>query len=174
MNNSENIKIAVIGLGYVGLPLAVEFGKQFDVIGYDISKSRINELSNSIDSTLEVTKEEIAEANKLSFTQNKDHLRESKVFIVTVPTPIDEFNQPDFLPLIEASRLLGSVIKHNDIIIYESTVYPGATEEVCLPVVEKVSGLKLNQDFFAGLGLNQMMLLLELFFLHYLASHSIT
>ena len=146
----KDVKLAIIGLGYVGLPLAVEFSKKYPVIGFDINKKRINELSNGEDFTLEVSKEELAKAKFLSFSCNKDDLKQANVFIVTVPTPIDEHKKPDLTPLIKASEILGGVVNKNDIIIYESTVYPGATEEECIPVVEKVSGLKLNEDFYAG------------------------
>ena len=146
----ENTKIAIIGLGYVGLPLAVEFSKKYPVIGFDINESRIGQLSNGHDLTLEVSDTELAEAKQLVFSSNKQLLREANVYIVTVPTPIDEHKQPDLTPLIKASEMLGSVVKPNDIIVYESTVYPGATEEDCLPVVERVSGLTYNKDFFAG------------------------
>lgn len=145
-----NAKIGIIGLGYVGLPLAVEFGKQRLTIGFDINQARINELSAGHDSTLECSDTELAEAKKLVYTTSLEALKECNVFIVTVPTPIDEHKQPDLTPLIKASETLGKVIKHGDVIIYESTVYPGATEEECIPVVEQVSGLKFNQDFFAG------------------------
>ncbi len=142
-------KIAVIGLGYVGLPLAVEFGKKFEVIGYDINQARVKELISGIDSTLEVSDTELAETN-LTFSHDIEILKSANVYIVTVPTPINEHKQPDLTPLIKASEMLGTVINKEDIIIYESTVYPGATEEECLPIVEKSSGLKFNQDFYAG------------------------
>jgi UDP-N-acetyl-D-galactosamine dehydrogenase len=142
--------IGIIGLGYVGLPLAVEFGKKGLTIGYDINSTRIQELNSGKDFTLEVDTNELAEANMLVFTSDSERLKECNVYIVTVPTPIDEYKRPDLTPLLKASEMLGSVISKGDIIIYESTVYPGATEEDCLPVVEKFSGLKFNQDFFAG------------------------
>lgn len=145
-----NAKVGIIGLGYVGLPLAVEFGKQRRTIGFDINQSRIDELSTGHDSTLECSDTELAEAKELVYTTSLEALKECNVFIVTVPTPIDEHKQPDLTPLIKASETLGKVIKHGAVIIYESTVYPGATEEECIPVVEQVSGLKFNQDFFAG------------------------
>ena len=150
MFSLENTKIAIIGLGYVGLPLAVEFSKKYPVISFDINENRISELSNGHDSTLEVSDTELSEANQLVFSSEKDILKDANVYIVTVPTPIDKHKQPDLTPLIKASEMLGSVVKQNDIIIYESTVYPGATEEDCLPVVERVSGLTYNKDFFAG------------------------
>ena len=146
----NNAKLAIIGLGYVGLPLAVEFSKKYSVIGFDINKKRIVELSSGDDFTLEVSKEELAEAKFLSFSCDKDDLKQANVYIVTVPTPIDEHKQPNLTPLIKASEMLGSVINKGDIIIYESTVYPGATEEDCIPIIEKVSGLKFNEDFYAG------------------------
>ncbi|MEK0275204.1 Vi polysaccharide biosynthesis UDP-N-acetylglucosamine C-6 dehydrogenase TviB [Vibrio vulnificus] len=146
----DNAKVGIIGLGYVGLPLAVEFGKQRQTIGFDINQERINELSAGHDSTLECSDTELAEATKLVYTTSLDALKECNVFIVTVPTPIDEHKQPDLTPLVKASETLGKVIKQGDVIVYESTVYPGATEDDCIPVVERVSGLKFNQDFFAG------------------------
>ncbi|EPP4298232.1 Vi polysaccharide biosynthesis UDP-N-acetylglucosamine C-6 dehydrogenase TviB [Vibrio navarrensis] len=146
----ENAKVGIVGLGYVGLPLAVEFGKKRSTIGFDINQARINELSAGRDSTLECSDSELAEATHLLYTTSLEELKTCNVFIVTVPTPIDEHKQPDLTPLIKASETLGKVIKQGDVIIYESTVYPGATEEDCIPVVERVSGLKFNQDFFAG------------------------
>jgi UDP-N-acetyl-D-galactosamine dehydrogenase len=148
--NFENLKIAVIGQGYVGLPLAVEFGKKFNTIGFDINQSRIAELQSGIDSTLEVSTEELAESINISYSHNVDELKACNIYIVTVPTPIDEYKKPDLTPLIKASEMLGKVISKGDVVIYESTVYPGATEEDCIPVVEKHSGLTFNQDFFAG------------------------
>lgn len=146
----DGVKIAVLGLGYVGLPLAVEFGKKFPVIGFDIKQDRIDELRKGRDSTLEVEPEEFELAQKLSFTCNVEDLRDCNVFIVTVPTPIDQYKRPDLTPLIRASETVGRVLKRGDIVVYESTVYPGATEEDCVPVLEKVSGLTFNQDFFCG------------------------
>ncbi|HCE2455189.1 nucleotide sugar dehydrogenase [Vibrio diabolicus] len=146
----ENARVGIIGLGYVGLPLAVEFGKKSPTIGFDINQDRIDELSAGRDSTLECSDNELAEAKYLSYTSSLQELKECNVYIVTVPTPIDEHKQPDLTPLIKASEALGTVVNQGDIIIYESTVYPGATEEDCIPVVERVSGLKFNQDFFAG------------------------
>jgi len=148
--NIENAKIAVIGLGYVGLPLAVEFGKRREVLGFDINVKRVDELKSGHDFTLETAPEELSEATGLSFTCDVDELNKANVFIVTVPTPIDEFNAPDMKPLQKASEMLSRVIKKGDVVIYESTVYPGATEEVCLPILEGGSGLKFNQEFFAG------------------------
>lgn len=148
--NGQEVSLAVIGLGYVGLPLAAEFGKKRPVIGFDINAKRIKELQEGVDFTLEVSKEELAEASQLSFSCDLEDLRRANVFIVTVPTPIDNFKRPDLTPLIRASETIGKVLKQGDIVIYESTVYPGATEEDCVPVLERVSGLKFNQDFYAG------------------------
>lgn len=145
------LKIAIIGLGYVGLPLAVEFGKKkVPVVGFDISSKRIEELKNGQDHTLEVSPNELQQAAQLSFTCDLEKLKECNFFIVTVPTPIDDYKQPDLTPLIKASTSIGKVLKKGDVVVYESTVYPGATEEACIPVLEQVSGLKFNQDFFAG------------------------
>jgi len=143
-------KIAVIGLGYVGLPLAVAFGEKRAVVGFDINQTRIDELNAGKDVTREVSADELAAASGLSFSTSADDLAQCQVFIVTVPTPIDEFKRPDLTPLIKASETVGKVLKPGDIVVYESTVYPGATEEVCVPVLERVSGLRFNQDFFAG------------------------
>jgi len=145
----KNAKIAVIGLGYVGLPLAVEFATKFPVTGFDINVPRITELRQGKDSSLEVEPEELAAAS-MEFTDQLDDVRDCNVYIVTVPTPIDEYKNPDLSPLISASRAVGQVISAGDVVIYESTVYPGATEEDCIPVIEEVSGLRFNQDFFAG------------------------
>ncbi len=148
--NLENKKLAIIGLGYVGLPLAVEFGKKFDTVGFDINEERIKELKEGYDRTLEVDSENLKSAKKLSFTTNIDDIKDANIYIVTVPTPIDSFKRPDLTPLIKASETVGKVLKKGDIVIYESTVYPGATEEDCVPVLEKFSGLKFNKDFFCG------------------------
>lgn len=145
-----NVKVSVVGLGYVGLPLAVEFGKKRPVIGFDINTRRIAELQGGNDHTLEVDVEEMAEAKYLTYTADQSVLAQANVYIVTVPTPIDEYKQPDLTPLIKASETIGKVLKRGDIVIYESTVYPGATEEDCVPVLERVSGLKFNKDFYAG------------------------
>jgi UDP-N-acetyl-D-galactosamine dehydrogenase len=149
MNLTEK-KIAVIGLGYVGLPLAVEFGKLRPVIGFDINPIRIAELQAGRDHTLECSQEELAQAKFSSFTANPDVLREAQIFIITVPTPVDKANQPDMTPLLKASETVGKALKLGDIVIYESTVYPGATEEVCVPVLERFSKLKFNRDFYCG------------------------
>ena len=143
-------KIAIIGLGYVGLPLAVEFGKARPVLGFDINQRRIDELKSGQDHTLECSPEQLKEATQLEYSNQLDDLRECQIFIVTVPTPVDQANRPDMTPLVKASETVGKVLKTGAIVIYESTVYPGATEEVCVPVLEKVSGLKFNQDFFCG------------------------
>ncbi len=146
----QDVKLAVVGLGYVGLPLAVEFGKRRPVIGFDINRRRIDELQRGHDHTLEVEDDELASAAQLSYTDDRARLAEANVYIVTVPTPIDEYKQPDLTPLVRASETIGAVLKRGDIVIYESTVYPGATEEDCVPVLERVSGLKFNVDFYAG------------------------
>jgi len=143
-------KIAIIGLGYVGLPLAVEFGKKYSTLGFDINKKRINELTEGYDRTLESNKSEIEASKGLIFSYNIEDLQNYNIFIVTVPTPIDQFKAPDLSPLLEASKMLGSILKTGDIVIYESTVYPGCTEEDCVPVLENVSGLKFNIDFYCG------------------------
>lgn len=146
----SELKIAIIGLGYVGLPLAVEFGKKVPVVGFDIHQKRIDELRSGRDHTLEVSPEELAQATQLTYSAELNDLKDCNFFIVTVPTPIDEFKQPDLTPLIKASQSIGQVLSKDDVVVYESTVYPGATEETCIPVLEEVSGLKFNQDFFAG------------------------
>ena len=145
-----NKKIALIGLGYVGLPLAVEFGKNRIVVGFDINKPRINDLKNGIDSTLETTPQELKEAAHLSYTTNLEDIKDCTIFIVTVPTPIDKHKRPDLTPLEKSSKAVGSILKKGDIVVYESTVYPGATEEVCVPILEQQSGLKFNVDFYCG------------------------
>src|SRR5690606_14317666 len=162
MNNKTvpNARIAVIGLGYVGLPLAVEFGKKYDVLGFDINQNRVNELSQGKDRTQEADIEALKSAIEskksgkkkigLHFTSDKEDLREYNTFIVTVPTPIDQFKAPDLRPLLKASEMIGTVLKKGDLVIYESTVYPGCTEEDCVPQLEKASGLKFNKDFFCG------------------------
>ena len=146
----ENTKIGIIGLGYVGLPLAVEFGKKYPTLGFDINEGRISELRDGIDSTLECSVDELKEATSLEYSANLDDLKRCNFYIVTVPTPIDEHNQPDLTPLIKASETIGKVLEVGDIVVYESTVYPGATEEDCIPVLEKVSGLTFNTHFYAG------------------------
>ncbi|MFX6079349.1 Vi polysaccharide biosynthesis UDP-N-acetylglucosamine C-6 dehydrogenase TviB [Acinetobacter baumannii] len=146
----EQLKIAIIGLGYVGLPLAVEFGKHKPTIGFDINTDRIQELKSGHDHTLEVTSDELKHVHQLSYTADIEDLKTANFFIVTVPTPIDDFKQPDLTPLIKASQSIAKVLKKGDIVVYESTVYPGATEEVCIPELEKHSGLNFNKDFFVG------------------------
>ena len=146
----EQLNIAIIGLGYVGLPLAVEFGKHVKTTGFDINLKRIQELNDGIDHTLEVISEELIKVKHLVYSANIEQLAQANFFIVTVPTPIDAFKQPDLTPLIKASTSIAQVLKKGDVVVYESTVYPGATEEVCVPVLEQYSGLKFNQDFFVG------------------------
>lgn len=146
----NNKKIAIIGLGYVGLPLAVAFGKKRNTVGFDIKEERIAELRQGKDSTLEVEKEELESANQLTFTQTIDDLKDCQVFIVTVPTPVNKHKQPDLTPIKSATKAIGKVLKKGDIVIYESTVYPGCTEEDCVPILEQESGLTFNQDFFCG------------------------
>jgi len=150
MLNLRKCRIGVVGLGYVGLPLAVEFGKRFDTVGFDLKTARIKELAAGKDSTLEVTRAELKSASKLTFTDNVRDLKRCRVYIVTVPTPIDEYKRPDLTPLVKASESLGTVLKKGDVVVYESTVYPGCTEEICVPILERVSGLTFNKDFFAG------------------------
>lgn len=150
MHSIDNIHIGVIGLGYVGLPLAVEFGRKIKTLGFDINQHRIEELRNGTDRTLETDSEELASAKQLSFTSDLNDMRDCNFFIVTVPTPIDEHKQPDLTPLVKASTALGEVISKDAIIVFESTVYPGATEEVCVPIIEKESGLTFNKDFYVG------------------------
>lgn len=146
----EEVRIGVIGLGYVGLPLAVEFGKRRAVVGFDVNEKRVSELKCGRDTTLEVTAEDLLSSKCLQLSSNVDDLRSCNVYIITVPTPIDNHKRPDLTPLIRASETVASVLKRNDVVIYESTVYPGATEEECVPVLERRSGLVFNQDFFAG------------------------
>jgi len=149
MKKLEN-KIAIIGLGYVGLPLAHAFSKKYEVVGFDIIQSRVDELNDGYDKTLELSNSQLNEALKqgIKFTTKLDDIQECNIFIVTVPTPIDEDNKPILTPLIKSSQSIGKVLKKDDIVIYESTVYPGVTEEVCVPELEKMSGLKFNEDFF--------------------------
>tara|TARA_B100000989_G_scaffold145077_1_gene108094 strand:- start:13864 stop:15114 length:1251 start_codon:yes stop_codon:yes gene_type:complete len=147
---NKNIKLAIIGLGYVGLPLALEFAKKKDVIGFDINKKRILDLNNGLDKNLDFKKKAIKSLKKIKFTNNKKHLKSANCFIISVPTPVDKFNKPDLRPLFNASKMIGEIIKKGDLIIYESTVYPGCTEEECVPLLEKFSGLKYNKDFYCG------------------------
>ena len=146
----ENVKIGIIGLGYVGLPLAVEFAKKYPTTGFDINSGRINELKSGLDSTLEVDREELKQATQLQYSDSVEALASCNVYIVTVPTPINQNKQPDLTPLIKASETIAQILKLGDIVIYESTVYPGATEEDCVPILEKYSGLIFNKDFFVG------------------------
>ena len=146
----SNPNLAVVGLGYVGLPLAVAFGRLFDTLGYDIDAARVDALRRGADANQETSTEELAAATKLRFSTDVAALRECNVYIITVPTPVDEHKRPDFTPLIRASQMVGSVLKQGDVVIYESTVYPGATEEICVPELERASGLRFNVGFTAG------------------------
>jgi UDP-N-acetyl-D-galactosamine dehydrogenase len=146
----RNCRIGVIGLGYVGLPLAVEFGKHYDTTGFDVNRARIDELRRGRDRTLEVERKDLRAAKQLGYTADLKDLRRCRVFIVTVPTPIDDHRRPDLTPLVRASESVGKVLKRGDLVVYESTVYPGCTEEVCVPILERLSGLKFNRDFYAG------------------------
>lgn len=148
--NLKDARLAVIGLGYVGLPLAVEFGKKRQVVGFDINQDRIEALKSGCDSTLEVSREDLGQSRHLTFSTDRRDIEDCSIYIVTVPTPIDKYLRPDLTPLLKASETVGSVLKSGDIVIYESTVYPGCTEEDCVPVLEKFSALKFNQDFFVG------------------------
>jgi UDP-N-acetyl-D-glucosamine/UDP-N-acetyl-D-galactosamine dehydrogenase len=148
--NKRSVRIGVVGLGYVGLPLAVEFGRHFPTVGFDINQRRIDELRSGRDGTLEVSRKELKEAAHLSYSADLKDLKRCRFYIVTVPTPIDQYKRPDLTPLVKASETLGKVLKRGDIVVYESTVYPGCTEEVCVPVLERFSGLKFNKDFFCG------------------------
>jgi len=148
--NLRNLRVGVVGLGYVGLPLAVEFGKRFETVGFDVKQARVEELKAGHDSTLETTAQELAEATRLTCTTRLEDLKPCRVFIVTVPTPIDDYKRPDLTPLEKSSESVGKVLKKGDVVVYESTVYPGCTEEVCVPILERVSGLKFNKDFFCG------------------------
>ena len=150
MLSLRNCRIGVVGLGYVGLPLAIEFGKHFVTIGFDIKRERISELRAGRDSTLEIDKNDFRAAENLKFTFQAQDLKNCTVLVVTVPTPIDEYKRPDLTPLVGASEIVATVLKKGDVGIYESTVYPGCTEEVCIPLLERGSGLKFNEDFFAG------------------------
>jgi UDP-N-acetyl-D-galactosamine dehydrogenase len=146
----RKLQVGVIGLGYVGLPLAVEFGKRYSTVGFDINPARVAELRRGRDSTLEVTASELRSARLLAYSTRLEDLKPCRVFIVTVPTPIDEYKRPDLAPLERASETVARVLKKGDVVVYESTVYPGCTEEVCVPIIERISGLKFNRDFFAG------------------------
>ena len=150
INENKNIKLAIIGLGYVGLPLALEFGKKREVIGFDIDKKRVKELNNGFDKNFEFNKKKLKESKKIKFTNNKIYLKSANCFIISVPTPIYLSKKPNLGPLIKACKIVGKVIKKNDLIIFESTVYPGCTEEECIPILEKFSSMKFNKDFFCG------------------------
>lgn len=150
MISKDDVKIAIIGLGYVGLPLAAEFGKIHQVVGFDVNHKRILELKEGIDVNLETTEEELRDARHLTFTSSIDEIRECNFYIITVPTPINDYKQPDLTPLIRASETVGKVLKPGDIVVYESTVYPGCTEEECVPILERVSAMTFNKDFFVG------------------------
>ena len=150
LHSLENVKLGIIGLGYVGLPLAIEFGKKYPTLGFDINTKRVDELKQGHDFTLEVSSEELADSEFISYSADVDDLKNCNIYIVTVPTPIDKHKRPDLTPLVKASAMLAQVIDKGDIVIYESTVYPGATEEVCLPEIERHSGLVFNHDFYAG------------------------
>ena len=150
INNNDQLNLAIIGLGYVGLPLALEFSKKRNVIGFDINKIRIKELKSGIDKNLEFNKDKLNKFKGLKYTNRIKDLKSVNCFIVTVPTPVDNLKKPDLKPLLKATKMIGQIIKLNDLIIYESTVYPGCIEEECMPILEKFSGLKFNQDFFCG------------------------
>ncbi|SMN01628.1 UDP-glucose dehydrogenase [uncultured Candidatus Thioglobus sp.] len=152
MNDLKNKKIVIIGLGYVGMPLAHAFSKKYSVVGFDTNKDRVNELKNGGDSTLELKKSQVIEAlnNNITFTNDLQEIKDSDIYIITVQTPIDDDKKPDLVPLIDASKMVAKVLSKDNIVIYESTVYPGATEEICVPILEKYSGLKFNQDFYCG------------------------
>ena len=150
INNIEDIRLAIIGLGYVGLPLALEFAKKKKIVGFDISEKRVIELNSGIDKNLEFNKNELEFSNKLNFTNNIEDIKFANCFIITVPTPVDKFKKPDLKMLLNASKMIGQIIKKGDLIIYESTVYPGCVEEECVPILEKFSKLNFNQDFFCG------------------------
>lgn len=150
MIGKDDVKIAIIGLGYVGLPLAVEFGKTRQIVGFDVNKKRILELKNGGDVNLETTEEELRDARYLTFTSAIEKIRECNFYIITVPTPINTYKQPDLTPLIKASETVGAVLSRGDIVVYESTVYPGCTEEECVPILERMSGMTFNQDFYVG------------------------
>ena len=148
--NLKEVKIAIIGQGYVGLPLAIEFGKIYQTIGFDINIDRIDDLIEGVDDTNEATPEQIRSAKHLSFSANIKDIKDFNIYIVTVPTPVDKFKTPDLNPLKAASKMLGKILKKDDTVIYESTVYPGCTEEVCIPLLEQASGLTFNTDFYCG------------------------
>ena len=150
INSNKDLRLAIIGLGYVGLPLALEFAKKRSVIGFDINKKRIDELKSGLDKNLEFTKKDLQGSKKINFTNNIKNFKSTNCYIITVPTPIDELKKPNLKPLFKASEMIGKVINKGDLVIYESTVYPGCVEESCVPILEKLSGLKFNKDFFCG------------------------
>ena len=150
INKNKDFKLAIIGMGYVGLPLTLEFAKKKKVIGFDTNKKRIEELNLGIDKNLEFNRDDLKSSQQLNFTSKVEDLKSSNCFIITVPTPIDKFKKPDLVPLMKASETIGKIMKQGDLIIYESTVYPGCVEDECVPVLEKFSKLKFNQDFFCG------------------------
>ena len=150
MINIEKMNIAVIGLGYVGLPLAIEFGKKYNVVGFDMDESRVKELHSGFDRTNELNESDLSIINRIKITTSQEDIIDSDVYIVTVPTPVDKNNKPNLEPLISASETVGSLLNKNNIIVYESTVFPGCTEEICVPILEKFSGLKYNSEFFCG------------------------
>ena len=147
---NKELKLAIVGLGYVGLPLALEFSKKKYVMGFDINKKRVEELNNGFDKNLEFSKKDLKSSKKLKFTSNKKDIKLANCFIICVPTPVDKIKKPDLRALFKASKIVGSTIKRGDLVIFESTVYPGCTEEECIPLIEKFSNLKFNKDFFCG------------------------
>ena len=161
MINIEKIEIAVIGLGYVGLPLAVEFGKRFKVVGFDIDDIRVKELNNGYDRTNELNDSELLSLDKIEITTSKENISNSNIYIITVPTPVDINNRPNLKPIISASKIAGSLLKKNNLVIYESTVFPGCTEEICIPILEKSSKLKYNSDFFVATVLRELIPVIE-------------
>ena len=150
INKIEDLKLAIIGLGYVGLPLALEFSKKKNVVGFDINKKRIKDLNSGFDKNLEFNKKQLHSIKHLRFTSNIEDLKSANCFIITVPTPIDELKKPDLKPIFKASKIIGKILKKKDLVIYESTVYPGCIEEECVQILEKFSKLNFNQDFFCG------------------------
>ena len=167
----DNSKIAIIGLGYVGLPLSIEFGKVFKTIGFDTKQSRVADLKRGHDSSFEVASEEFQKSKNLTFTNDVNDIAKCNIYIITVPTPIDEYKKPNLIPLITASETVGKFLQKNDLVIYESTVYPGATEEVCIPILEKFSGLKFNKDFYCGYSLRELIREIKLIPYYYHESH---
>ena len=150
IDKNKELKLAIIGLGYVGLPLALEFAKKKSVIGFDINEKRIAKLNSGVDDNLEFSKADLESSKQIKFTSNEEDIKSVNCYIITVPTPIDEFKKPDLKPLLSASEMIGKLIKKEDLVIYESTVYPGCIEEICIPIMEKFSKLEFNKDFFIG------------------------